>query len=157
MVVLCGWVIFRSDDLGQAGLYSGNHVQRSPSMTYRPALVHLMDLKNTLLMLCSATALILPSGGHEYGAPARTTTITGSHGWNRCPVPGVLLPWCLAILASGSPEPVSSITGSDSDTVKQFLSIIFVILLAAPLALVGGRPGGQQWGQHRGPAGISPA
>jgi alginate O-acetyltransferase complex protein AlgI len=102
LVVVCGWVIFRCDDLGQAGHFFtamfGLTTRNMPM-----ALTHLMDLKNTLLMLCSATVLILPPGAMEAEPQLEKRRLLAT-------LAGVvlfmvLLPWCLAILASGSQNP----------------------------------------------------
>ena len=102
VVVVCGWVIFRSDDLGQAGLFFSAMFSLT-SLEIPASLVNLMDLKNTVLMLCSATALILPSGAMD-AEPQLVqrqllATMVGIVLFM------VLLPWCLAILSSGAQNP----------------------------------------------------
>ena len=100
--VICGWVIFRCDDLIQAGHFFAAmfdfHFQ-----ALHPALADLFDLKNTLVMLCAATVLILPPGSLEADGQLKERRL----------LPAtlgivffmVLLPWCAAILASGNLNP----------------------------------------------------
>jgi hypothetical protein len=63
----------------------------------------LFDMRNTILLLCSATALILPSGSVDGDAQLR------QRHWLSAVASlvlfMVLLPWCAAILASGSLNP----------------------------------------------------
>jgi hypothetical protein len=76
------------------------------TLTSRPtpdALVDLFNLRSTLLMLCSVTALMLPP----------TAMDTDSRWLQQRPVAVavgavlfmVLLPWCLAVMASGFQNP----------------------------------------------------
>jgi len=102
MVVVCGWVIFRCDDLGQAILFFTAMFSLT-SNEIPASLVNLMDLKSTVLMLCSATALILPSGAMDAEPQLAQRRVLAT-------MVGivlfmVLLPWCLAILSSGSQNP----------------------------------------------------
>ncbi|PID40441.1 MAG: membrane-bound O-acyltransferase family protein, partial [Proteobacteria bacterium] len=102
IVVICGWVIFRSNDLVQAGgFYSAmftlsNHAVPGP-------LAELFDLKNTLLMLCSATVLILPPLDMD------TESRWLQQRWVVTAIGVilfmVLLPWSLAVMASGFQNP----------------------------------------------------
>ncbi len=102
VVVLCGWVIFRCDSLNQAGMFFS--VMFSLSTQDLPvSLVRLMDLKNTVLMLCSATALILPSGAMQTESQLERRRVMAA-------VVGIvvftiLLPWCVAIMAAGALNP----------------------------------------------------
>ncbi len=102
MVVVCGWVIFRCDDLGQAGLF----LTAMFSLTANElpiSLVNLLDLKNTVLMLCSATALILPAGTMDAETQLKKRRLLATA--LGIVLFMVLLPWCAAILASGSQNP----------------------------------------------------
>jgi alginate O-acetyltransferase complex protein AlgI len=99
LVVVCGWVIFRCDDLGQAGHFFAAMF----SLTTREmpiAIINLMDLKNTMLMLCSATTLILPSEALD-AEPLmeKRRLLVAAAG---VVLFMILLPWCAAIMASGS-------------------------------------------------------
>jgi alginate O-acetyltransferase complex protein AlgI len=101
-VVVCGWVLFRCDAMAQAGFY----FKAMFTLTGGPvhALVaDLFDMRNTILLLCSATALILPSGSVDGDAQLR------QRHWLSAVASlvlfMVLLPWCAAILASGSLNP----------------------------------------------------
>jgi hypothetical protein len=98
-VVVCGWVIFRCDDLGQAGHFFAAMF----SLTTREmpiAIINLMDLKKTMLMLCSATTLILPSEALD-AEPLmeKRRLLVAAAG---VVLFMILLPWCAAIMASGS-------------------------------------------------------
>jgi alginate O-acetyltransferase complex protein AlgI len=102
IVVICGWVIFRCNDLDQAGgFYAAMFTFSSQALP--GALTELFDLKNTLLMLLSGTVLILPPVAMD----------TDSHWLRRRPVAAavgvmlfmLLLPWCLAVMASGFQNP----------------------------------------------------
>jgi len=102
VVVVCGWVIFRCDDLGQAGLFFTAMFSLSTN-EIPTSLVNLMDLKNTVLMLCSATALILPSGAIDAEPQLEKRRLLAT-------MVGivlfmVLLPWCVAIISSGTQNP----------------------------------------------------
>jgi alginate O-acetyltransferase complex protein AlgI len=102
MVVLCGWVIFRSDNLDQAGLFF--NVMFGLTINDMPkSLVHLLDLENTVLMLCSATALILPSGTMDPDRHLEQRRLLAA--MVGIVVFIVLLPWCVAIMASGALSP----------------------------------------------------
>jgi alginate O-acetyltransferase complex protein AlgI len=102
VVVLCGWVIFRCDDLNQAGHFFsvmfGFSTHEIPT-----SLADLMNLKNAILMFCSATALILPSGAMNAEPLLRKrrllATMTGIVLFM------VLLPWCLTIMVSSTQNP----------------------------------------------------
>jgi hypothetical protein len=102
VVVVCGWVIFRCDDLGQAGLFFTAMFSLSTN-EIPTSLVNLMGLKNTVLMLCSATALILPSGAIDAEPQLEKRRLLAT-------MVGivlfmVLLPWCVAIISSGTQNP----------------------------------------------------
>jgi alginate O-acetyltransferase complex protein AlgI len=102
LVVLCGWVLFRCEDLGQAGAYF------AAMFSFRlhgiaPSVATLFDLKNAVLMLCSATCLILPPGPIDAEPQLERRRLLSA-------VMGiflflVLLPWCLTIMASESLNP----------------------------------------------------
>jgi alginate O-acetyltransferase complex protein AlgI len=102
LVVLCGWVLFRCEDLGQAGAYF------AAMFSFRlhgiaPSVADLFDLKNAVLMLCSATSLILPPGPIDAEPQLERRRLLSA-------VMGiflflVLLPWCLTIMASESLNP----------------------------------------------------
>ncbi|BBO66467.1 alginate O-acetyltransferase [Desulfosarcina alkanivorans] len=102
LVVVCGWVIFRCDDPGQAArFFTAMFTLTARDMP--AAVAGLMDLKNTLLMLFAATTLILPSSGQDDGPLLDTRPFVAA-------TVGivlfmVLLPWCMAIMASGSQNP----------------------------------------------------
>ena len=102
LVVVCGWVIFRCDNLGQTlGFYAAMFSLTSEAMP--AALLDLFSLKNVVLMCCSATALILPPAAMESDAPwqqRRWVTATVS-----IVLYIIVLPWCLAVMASGSLNP----------------------------------------------------
>lgn len=102
LVVICGWVIFRCDDMGQVGHFFAAMF----SLTFNdlPAsLVGMFNLQNTLFMLCSATALILPPGVADTGSQLeRRPLLSATAG---AILFMVLLPWCVAIMASGSLNP----------------------------------------------------
>jgi alginate O-acetyltransferase complex protein AlgI len=102
LVVVCGWVIFRCDDLGQASHFFAAMFSATTRDT-PPALTSLMDLKNTLLMLCSATALILPPGAMNAEPQLEKRRLLAATAGVVLIL--VLLPWCVAILASGSQNP----------------------------------------------------
>lgn len=102
LVVVCGWVIFRCDDLGQAGHFFATMFSAT-TRDMPMALTHLLDLKNTLLMLCSATALILPPGAIDAEPQLEKRRLLAAMAGVVLFV--VLLPWCFAILASGSQNP----------------------------------------------------
>ena len=102
LVVVCGWVVFRCDDLGQAGRFF-TAMFSATTRDMPLALSHLMDLKNSLLVLFSATTLILPPGAMNAEPQLEKQRFLAA-------MAGVvlflvLLPWCLAILASGSQNP----------------------------------------------------
>ncbi len=99
---MCGWVIFRCDNLGQAHHFFTAMFSLT-SLEIPASLVNLMDLKNTVLMLCSATTLILPSGAMDAEPLLAQRRLLAT-------MVGIvlfmaLLPWCLAILSSGSQNP----------------------------------------------------
>ena len=102
VVVVCGWVIFRCDDLGQAGRFFSAMFNLS-SNELPAALASLLDMKNTVLMFCSFTALILPSGDMDAEPQLKKSRFLAA-------TVGivlfmVLLPWCAAIMASGYQNP----------------------------------------------------
>jgi alginate O-acetyltransferase complex protein AlgI len=102
LVVICGWVIFRCDDLARAIAYFT--AMFSLNLTPPPAsLMTLFDLKNILLLLLSGTALILPAGTMEAGNHLNKRRWTAAAAG--VVVFLVLLPWCAAILASGNLNP----------------------------------------------------
>jgi type IV secretory pathway TrbD component len=68
-----------------------------------PSLVDLFDLKNTILLLCSATTLILPSGSMD--ADLQLVQRRWLSAVAGLVLFMVLLPWCVAIMASGSLNP----------------------------------------------------
>jgi len=101
-IVICGWVIFRCDDLSQAAGYFSAMFSldvASPA----PWLLDLFDLKNTVLLLCAATALFLPSGTLEADGQLQKkkllSTAAGIFVFT------ILLPWCVVIMASGNLNP----------------------------------------------------
>jgi alginate O-acetyltransferase complex protein AlgI len=101
-VVVCGWVIFRCDDLNHAGRFFTAMFTLSANQM-PTSLVSLLDMKNTLLMLCSFTALILPSGDMDAETQLeKKRLLTAAVG---IVLFIVLLPWCAAIMASGSQNP----------------------------------------------------
>ncbi|MBC2710983.1 MAG: MBOAT family protein [Desulfosarcina sp.] len=102
MVVVCGWVIFRCDDLGQAGRFFTAMFSLTTN-ELPTSLVNLLDLKNTVLMLCSATALILPSGAMDTGPQLEKRRLLAAAAGIVLFM--VLLPWCMAIMASGTLNP----------------------------------------------------
>jgi alginate O-acetyltransferase complex protein AlgI len=102
LVVICGWVIFRCDDLGQAGRF----FTAMFSLTNHElplSLVKLLDMKNTVLMLCSATVLILPSGVTDGEAQLEKRNLLAAAAG--IVLFTVLLPWCAAIIAAGGQNP----------------------------------------------------
>lgn len=101
-VVVCGWVIFRCDDLGQAGHFFTAMFSLT-SLEMPAALVDLMNLKNTVLMLCSATALILPSGAMDAEPWIDNRQLLATMAGIVLFM--VLLPWCVAIISSGTQNP----------------------------------------------------
>jgi alginate O-acetyltransferase complex protein AlgI len=101
-VVVCGWVIFRCDDLGQAGHFF-TAMFGLTSLDIPAALVDLMNLKNAVLMLCSATALILPSGTMDAEPWIDNRRLLATMAGIVLFM--VLLPWCVAIISSGSQNP----------------------------------------------------
>ncbi len=102
LVVVCGWVIFRCDDLSQAGVFFTTMF----SLTTHKlpiSLANLLDLKNTVLLIGSATVLILPAGSMDTEPQLEKRRLLAT-------VTGIvlfmaLLPWCLAIMASGAQNP----------------------------------------------------
>ena len=87
---------------GQAGLFFA--AMFSATTRDMPlALNNLMDMKNTLLLLCSATTLILPPGAMDAEPQLEKRRILAAMAGVVLLL--VLLPWCLAILASGSQNP----------------------------------------------------
>jgi len=101
-VVVCGWVIFRCEDLGQAGHFFTAMFSLS-AIEMPAALLSLLDLKNTVLLLCSATALILPSEAMDAEPQLEKRRLLAT-------MVGivlfmVLLPWCVAIISSGTQNP----------------------------------------------------
>jgi alginate O-acetyltransferase complex protein AlgI len=102
LVVVCGWVIFRCDDLGQAGRFF-TAMFSATTRDMPLALTHLMDLKNSLLVLFSATTLILPPGAMNAEPQLEKQRFLAAMA--SVVLFLVLLPWCLAILASGSQNP----------------------------------------------------
>jgi len=101
-VVTCGWVIFRSDNLLHAGMFY--KAMFGFAAAVQPvSLSALFDLKNTLFLVLSASALILPAGGMD------AEPLIGERRWLSATAGIVLLlillPWCAAILASGSLNP----------------------------------------------------
>ena len=102
MVVICGWVVFRCDDLIQAADYF-TAMFRFSFQTLPAELVALFDLKNTLLLLCAATALILPAGNLKADDQLRKRRLLPAT--VGIIVFLVLLPWCASILVSGNLNP----------------------------------------------------
>jgi alginate O-acetyltransferase complex protein AlgI len=102
LVVVCGWVVFRCDDLGQAGRFF-TAMFSATTRDMPLALTHLMDLKNSLLVLFSATTLILPPGAMNAEPQLEKQRFLAAMA--SVVLFLVLLPWCLAILASGSQNP----------------------------------------------------
>lgn len=101
-VVVCGWVVFRCDTIHQAGQFFTAMFNFSGS-TWHPSLTDLFDLKHTVLLLCSATVLILPPGTMDSDSQLvqrRWIATVAS-----LVLFMVLLPWCVAILVSGSLNP----------------------------------------------------
>jgi alginate O-acetyltransferase complex protein AlgI len=149
LVVVCGWVIFRCDDLGQAGHFFAAMF----SLTTREmpiAIMNLMDLKNTMLMLCSATTLILPSEA----AGCRAANWKNDGCWWPQRVLSCL--WCCCPGARRLWPPAartpSSITGFKSYGEKVFLSILCDAAVRTGSPHAGG-PSARQPGQH-GPPGV---
>ncbi|MFO7713506.1 MBOAT family O-acyltransferase [Desulfosarcina sp.] len=103
LVVVCGWVIFRCDDLGQAGRFLTTMFSLGTN-ELPAALVELMNLKNAVLLLCAATALILPAGAGEADGSQ-----LARHRWLAAAAGAILfmllLPWCLAMLVAGTQNP----------------------------------------------------
>ena len=102
LVVMCGWVIFRSGDLDQAGHFFTAMFSLTTN-ELPTSLANLLDLKNSVLMLGSATALILPPGAMDAESQLEKRRLLMA-------VAGivlfmVLLPWCVAIMASGPQNP----------------------------------------------------
>ena len=102
LVVMCGWVIFRSGDLGQAGRFFTAMFSLTTN-ELPTSLVNLLDLKNSVLLLVSATALILPPGAIDAEPQLEKRRLLSA-------TVGVvlfmvLLPWCVAIMASSPPNP----------------------------------------------------
>jgi len=100
--VVCGWVVFRCDDLIQAADYF-TAMFRFSFQTLPAELVALFDLKNTLLLLCAATALILPAGNLKADDQLRKRRLLPAT--VGIIVFLVLLPWCASILVSGNLNP----------------------------------------------------
>ena len=101
-VVVCGWVVFRCDTIDHAGQFLAAMFKLSGGM-WPASVTDLFDLKNTVLLLCSATALILPTGTID------SDPLLVQRRWLSAVASLVLflilLPWCVAILASGSLNP----------------------------------------------------
>jgi alginate O-acetyltransferase complex protein AlgI len=101
-IVVCGWVIFRCDDLSHAAGYFSAMFSLDAAGP-APWLLDLFDLKNTLLLLCSATALILPSGTLEADGQLQKRKLLPTAAG--IVVFTILLPWCVVIMASGNLNP----------------------------------------------------
>ena len=101
-LVVCGWVIFRCDQLNlAAGFFTSMFTLTNHALP--AALVNLLNLKNTLLLLIAATALFLPSGSldieFQLKRRPRLATAVG------IVLFGALLPWCAAVLAAVGQNP----------------------------------------------------
>ena len=102
VVVACGWVIFRCDTLSQcshffATMFAGRWGPLPPD------LMAVLDLSTVLFVLLSATALFLPPG--SLGAdsqPGNRRFLTAAAA---AFLILVILPWCAAIMASGTQNP----------------------------------------------------
>lgn len=102
LIVVCGWVIFRCDDLFHAaGYFSAMFSLDVAGLA--PWLLDLFDLKNTVLLLCAATALVLPSGNLEADRQLQKRKLLPTAAG--VVVFTILLPWCVVIMASGNLNP----------------------------------------------------
>jgi hypothetical protein len=80
---VCGWVIFRSDDLGQAGLFF--NVMFSLTINDMPkSLVHLIGPEEHSAHALFGHGADPAIRNHGSRPPPGTTAIAGSHGGNRC-------------------------------------------------------------------------
>jgi alginate O-acetyltransferase complex protein AlgI len=102
LIVVCGWVIFRCDDLFHAAGYFWAMLSLDVAGP-APWLLDLFDLKNTVLLLCAATALILPSGTLEADGQLQKKKLLPTAAG--IIVFTILLPWCVVIMASGNLNP----------------------------------------------------
>ena len=102
LMVACGWVIFRSENLTQAGqMLAAMFTLRT--LEIPAALLAVLDMHNIVFLLCAATALVLPAGGMD--AEPQMTQRPLLVALTAALLFLVLLPWCAAVLASGSPNP----------------------------------------------------
>lgn len=102
MVVVCGWVIFRCDNLAQCSHFF-TAMFTGPAGALPATVLNVLDLKTVVFLLISATALILPPGNLETEfRTGRRRPMAVAAAWILFLV---ILPWCAAIMASGSQNP----------------------------------------------------
>jgi len=102
LLVVCGWVIFRCDHLDLAARFF-TAMFTLTDHALPAAIVNLLDLKNTLLLLIAAAALVLPSGSMDIDFQlAHRPRLAAGAG---IVLFGLLLPWCAAVLAAGGQNP----------------------------------------------------
>lgn len=102
LVVACGWVIFRCDNLAQCGHFFGA-MFTGPMGALPPDLMAALDLRTVLFGLLSTIALILPAG--RLIADDRTVATRPMALAAAAVLFLVILPWCAAIMAGGSQNP----------------------------------------------------
>ncbi|BBO87696.1 MBOAT family O-acyltransferase [Desulfosarcina ovata] len=101
-VVICGWVIFRCDTLSQSGHFFTAMFTFSAN-PLPPALLDILTLENTLCLILSATALILPAGSMDTENQMEKRHVLA--GAAAVVLFMIILPWCITVMAAGSQNP----------------------------------------------------